>query len=387
MHTMRFTLALVLVAMFLAACGGTAPQTNESSPVPAAPTSAPAAAPASAPAAQTGATWPSDEIKAATGKDACSPLAQLPKQFKQPWKLGFINPNKGYPFWGAISQSMHDAAKFYGVEFYEVDAAGDSTKYPDLMETLLLNKPNVFGVGGSGPEVYEGLAARGQEAGVTFLGLDDGPSAYSPYVYGIPDAFAGKTGGELLIKGVEARLQSDWKGRDLYFIEFTHKGIPACVNRTGGATQAFKEHFKLDDKHVLLADAATGQTPTDLVKAILTAHPDAVFAMIPCWDGLGIEPYNAVKQAGREKDIMMVTLGGDKPPADLLVTKPQGYYGYVEFQPYCEGWGWVESALAIQEGVPFKPYQTRRVTTQADIDARYRELYGDPSAAAATPTK
>ena len=65
------------------------------------------------------------------------------------------------------------------------------------------------------------------------------------------------------------------------------------------------------------------------------------------------------------------------PPADLLVTKPQGYYGYVEFQPYCEGWGWVESALAIQEGVPFKPYQTRRVTTQADIDTRYRELYGE----------
>src|SRR5262245_52198111 len=139
MHTMRFTLALVLVATLLAACGGTAPQTGESSPVPAAPTTPPAPAPTNAPAAQTGATWSPDEIKAATGKDACAPLAQLPKQFKQPWKLGFINPNKGYPFWGAISQSMQDAAKFYGVEFYEVDAAGDTTKYPDLMETLLLN--------------------------------------------------------------------------------------------------------------------------------------------------------------------------------------------------------------------------------------------------------
>jgi ABC-type sugar transport system substrate-binding protein len=100
--------------------------------------------------------------------------------------------------------------------------------------------------------------------------------------------------------------------------------------------------------------------------------------MIPCWDGLGFEAYNAAKDSGREKDVMLVTLGGDKPSADLLVTKPIGFYGYVEFQPYCEGWGWVETSLAILEGLPAQPYQTRRVTTQADIDARYRELYGEP---------
>jgi ABC-type sugar transport system substrate-binding protein len=336
----------------------------------------------SAPAAPV-ASWTAEEVAAATGKDACPQLATLPKQFKESWKLGFVSPNKGHPFFGVWSQAMSDASKFYGVEFVEVDVAGDYTKKQDLLETLLLSNPNVVGNGGTGPDIYEGLAARAQEAGVTFIGIDNGPSAYSPYVYGIPDAFAGKTGAELLIKGVEERQQADWKDKELFFIEFTHKGIPACVNRTGGAVQAFKAHFKLDDEHVLLADVATGQSATDLIKAILTANPNAVFAMIPCWDGLGIEPYNAAKDSGREADIMLVTLGGDKPPADLLVTKPQGYYGYVEFQPYCEGWGWVEASLATLEGLPFQPYQTRRVTTQADIDARYRELYGEPP----VPTK
>ena len=367
----RFALVCAVTAM-LTACAVPAR--------PAAPAAPAAPAPAApAPAAQASVEkWTADDVKNATGKDQCTPVAQLPKTFKQPWKLAFLQPNKGNPFWGAVGQSMANAAKFYGVDFTEIDSAGDATKYPDLLETALLKKPNVIGNGGSGPETYEALAARAQEVGTTWLGFDNGPSAYSPYTYGIPDNFAGKTGAELLIKGVEDRQKADWKGKEVFFIEFTHKGIPACVNRTGGAVQAFKSHFKLDDKHVLLVDVATGQSAADGIKAVLTAHPDGVFGLIPCWDGLGIDAYNAAKDAGREKNILMVTLGGDKPPADLLVTKPMSYYGYVEFQPACEGWSWVETALAIQEGVPFQPYQTRRVTTQADIDARYKELYGDP---------
>jgi len=44
----------------------------------------------------------------------------------------------------------------------------------------------------------------------------------------------------------------------------------------------------------------------------------------------------------------LVTMGGDKPPADLLVTKPKGYWLHrEEFQPYCEGWGWVKPELAV----------------------------------------
>lgn len=395
-------IALLLLGVFLlAACGApqaTAPSAapssaaaaSESAPSEAAaseavPSVAAASEAPSAAAAPAGETWDPADVTAATGNEQCEPLAQLPKQFTEPWTLGFINTNKGFPFWGTISQSMTDAAKFYGVEFVELDAAGDSSKMPDLMETLVLSQPSLVGTGGVGPDIYEALAARAQETNAAWLGLDTGPSAYSPYVYGIPDSFAGKTGAELLIQGVESRMANDWQGKDLYFVEFTHNGIPACVNRTGGAVSAFKDYFKLADDRVLQADSATGQTATDLMKAILTANPNAVFALIPCWDGLGLEAYTAAKDAGREGDLLMVTLGGDKPPADVLVTKPQGYFGYVEFQPYCEGWGWVESALAILEGVTFQPYQTRRVTTQNDIDSRYRELYGEPTAPSASP--
>ncbi len=322
-------------------------------------------------AAQDGEFWTAEEVMEGTGVERCTPLAELPKEFSQPWKLGFINPNRAHSFWGQVSVGMNAAAEFYGVEFIEMDSAGG----PDveLFETLLLNQLDV--VGTHNAVDYEAVAARALDENVPYIGFDNGPTEFSPYVYGIPNGIAGTRGAELLIQGVEERLADDWEGRELFFLEFTHNGIPACVTRTGAAAETFKEHFELDDEHVIQLDIATGQTDVDLMLSTLTAHPDAVFAMIPCWDGLGIAPFNAAAEAGREADVMLVTLGGDQPPAELLLTKPQGYYGYIEFQPFCEGWGWVESGLAIAEGVHFQPYQTRRAVTQDDIEQRYEELY------------
>lgn len=323
--------------------------------------------------AQDAETYTADEIVEATGVEQCTQLAELPKAFSEPWKLAFINPNKAQSFWGQVSVGMNAAAEFYGVEFVEMDSAGG----PDIemFETLLLNQPSV--VGNHNSADYEAVAARALDENTPYIGFDNGPTEFSPYIYGIPNGIAGTRGAELLIEGVEGRLADDWEGRELFFIEFTHNGIPACVDRTGAAATTFKEHFELDDEHVIQLDLATGATEVDMMLSTLTAHPDAVFAMIPCWDGLGIAPYNAGVEAGREADLMLVTLGGDLPPAELLLTKPQGYYGYIEFQPFCEGWGWVESALAIAEGVRFQPFQTRRAVTQADIEQRFAELYGE----------
>ena len=211
-----------------------------------------------------------------------------------------------------------------------------------------------------------------------FIPADSGKSEYSSYVYGIPDARAGGTAGGMLAEGVRQRLAGDWKGRELFFVEFTHSAIPACVVRPGCFRTAFAKQMELDADHLIMADIAGGQSAQDLMAAALTAHPKGAFGLTGCWDQLGIDPYNTAREAGRGSDVVLVSMGGDKPPADLLVTKPEGYYGYIEWQPFAEGWGWVETSLAILEGLQAQPYQTRRVTTQADIDARYRELYGEP---------
>src|SRR5262245_41219703 len=88
-------------------------------------------------AAQDGEVWSAEEVTEGSGAENCTPLAELPKEFSQPWKLGFINPNRAHSFWGTVSAGMNAAAEFYGVEFIEMDSAGG----PDveLFETLLLN--------------------------------------------------------------------------------------------------------------------------------------------------------------------------------------------------------------------------------------------------------
>ena len=119
-----------------------------------------------------------------------------------------------------------------------------------------------------------------------------------------------------------------------------------------------------NDGHSDTADQAL----TDMIVATLTSHPQAVFGLISCWDALGMGVYNIATEAGREGDILMVTMGGDKPTMEFLKSKPKGYYGILEFQPYCEGWSWLETGIAILEGEPFRPYQVDRFVTQETVD-------------------
>ena len=362
--TPKLLLLAAMVALIVTACAPAA--------VPA--TSVPATAVVATAAPES---WTAEEISAACGVEKCVALATLPKKFSQPWKLAFVNANAGNPFHGEFSRGIKEAAKFYGVEFIEADAAGGAANvFVDLADTLLLQNPNAIGVLGQGPDTFEPIAANAQDKGVIFLPADSGKSEYSSYIYGIPDGIAGKTAGGLLAEGATERMAADWSGRELFFVEFTYSSIPACVARTAGFRTAFAEKMGLDADHLIMADAATGQSTQDLMAAALTAHPEGVFGLTGCWDQLGIDPFNSAREAGRGSDVMLVTMGGDKPTADVLVTKPEGYYGYIEWQPFAEGWGWAETALAILEGIPVKPYQPRFLSTQENIEQRYVELYG-----------
>jgi ABC-type sugar transport system substrate-binding protein len=328
--------------------------------------------------------WAAADVTKACGTYGCIPLATLPKTFKKPLKIGFVSANEANPFHGAFQQGAKDAAKFYGVQFVDMDAAG-GTNMLDLANTMLTQGVMAIGILGQGMDAVDPIGAAAQDKHVVFIPADSGKTDYSPYTYGVADALSGKRGGELLAEGVKKAQAGDWAGKELFFIEATYTAIPACVNRTGGAAKAFQAAMNLDDKHMLKMDAAVG-TVTDIIKTILTAHPKAVFGMIPCWDQLGVDPWNVARESKRGDDVMLVTLGGDKPFADLLVSHPKNYYGYVEFQPYCEGWGWVETALAILDGETFTAYVPRTVTTQDTIDARYVALYGALPTPAPSPT-
>jgi ABC-type sugar transport system substrate-binding protein len=327
---------------------------------------------------QTIAYWDPAEVTAASGPEKCVPVAALPKELSKPWKLGFIHVLKSHPFHGVVGKGAMDAAAFYGADWVEVDTGGaGGTAAIDMANTLLLDKPDVIGIIGQGPQTRDPIAQAAYDNGAIFLGIDCGKSDWSPYIYGIGDARSGKVAGQLMAEGLAEKMAGDWKGRELFFVEMTHSGIAICLDRTGALRDVAVQAQGLDADHVILADMAAVPDLNTFLLDQLNAHPDGVFAFTGCWDGMAIGPYNAAKEAGREADLILVTMGGDQTPAEMLACKPVGFYGYLEFQPYCEGWNWAVTALAILEGERYEPYTPQILTTQDTIEARFQELYGN----------
>ena len=82
------------------------------------------------PTAETVEFWTPEEVTAATGAEKCTALATLPKKLTKATKIGFVGANNAHPFHGLVQKGIADAAKFYGVEFVDMDAAGNPGARP-----------------------------------------------------------------------------------------------------------------------------------------------------------------------------------------------------------------------------------------------------------------
>jgi ABC-type sugar transport system substrate-binding protein len=82
---------------------------------------------------------------------------------------------------------------------------------------------------------------------------------------------------------------------------------------------------------------------------------------------------NAAKAANRGGDILAVSNGGDT--AARLALRDHSDDGIlvaaVDFQPYAEGWNWVEAAIATAMGKRFGTFTVQRVLTSADVNQYY----------------
>ena len=86
-------------------------------------------------------------------------------------------------------------------------------------------------------------------------------------------------------------------------------------------------------------------------------------------DEAGVGALQAVKAAGRAQDTLMVSLGADELGRDTMRNDKDGVYvAMVDFNPWAEGWCWVEAAIAIAEGEKFSAYLTSRIVTPENID-------------------
>lgn len=299
-----------------------------------------------------------------------TPIYEVPKCLEEKYKLAFLNPGKNVPFFQSWSDGMRDAAKFYGVELFETDL---QLKYEDTLnqfQTVSVRQPDAAGMlTTAGPA----LKARTDSANIPLIPIDI-PIEGNEYFHGIPNDKVGAMGGELLAQAAEEKLAGEWDGRNLVFVQVGDNTCEPCNIRVNSALEAARETLDIPDGNVvkLLRTEGLGDKAQTAMKDALTAHPDDVMLVIGINDGTGVGALQAAKAAGRMDDVLVATLGADEQGRDALRNDASGaLVGTVDFNPYAEGWTWVEAAIAVLEGEKFGEYDVTDIVTRENVDELY----------------
>jgi ribose transport system substrate-binding protein len=312
--------------------------------------------------------YTAEEVREAAGPTGrVEPVYAVPKCPEKRYKLAFLNPGKNVPFFQAWSEGMRDAAKFYGFELFETDL---QLKYEDTVtqyQTVSARQPDAVGtLTTAGPA----LKARTDQAGIPLIPIDI-PIEGNEYYFGIPNEKVGRMGGELLAEQAAEKLEGKWQGRDLKFVQVGDNTCEPCNIRVNSALEAARETLDIPDGNVikLLRTEGLGDKAQTAMRDALTANPDAAMLVIGINDGTGVGALQAAKASGRTDDVLVATLGADEQARDALRNDTTGAFaGAVDFNPYAEGWTWVEAAVAVLEGEKFEPYDVSDIVTKENVD-------------------
>jgi ABC-type sugar transport system substrate-binding protein len=307
-----------------------------------------------------------EEVAAATGTHSVVPIYAVPKQLKKKYLLAFLNPGKSVPFFQDWSDAMRAAAAFYGVDFIETDL---QLKYEDTVtqyETISVRNPDVVGtLTTAGPA----LKAQTDAAGIPLIPIDI-PIEGNPYFLGIPNEKAGQLGGQLVAAAAQEKLAAEWQGRNLVYVGLGESTCEPCTIRVEEGLKAARETLSIPDDNVVMLDTQGQVDPAlTVVTDTLTARPNDVMIMVALNDECGVGALQAVKAANRQKDVLIVTLGADRLGRDNLRADTDNVLvSMVDFNPWAEGWNWVEAAIAIAEGETYQPYDITRIITRENVD-------------------
>jgi ABC-type sugar transport system substrate-binding protein len=313
-----------------------------------------------------GGRWTAQEVAAAVAPNRVTPVYEVPKSLKKKYKLAFLNPSTSYPFFASWSDGMKASAKFYGVELIETNLDFKYDQAVTQMETIAVQKPDVVG---SQPWDL-GFETAATNAGAKLLLLDN--TAIGVPSLGIPDSQAGVTGADELVKAVQAKRNGAWKDRDLVFVGLDAPNCLPCRARLDAALAQFSKTIPVDKDHSTIVQNPPGQDYINVMTDLMTAHPKSVFAIISFGDDPVIEAVQALTTGGRAADGLGVMLGAATTAQEALRKDNAGVFvGALDFNPFQEGWNWVEAAIALAEGEQWKPYEVSTFVTKENVDKLY----------------
>ena len=324
----------------------------------------------SAAGAPAGATYTPAEVAAATATYQVKPLFAVPRKLPKKYRFAFLNPGLSYPYFATWSAGMKAAAKFYGVDFDEADLNFKYDTQLDAYKQVAVKQPDVVGSQPMNAAVYNQARQDG-----TKVVLIDGTFKDAPH-FGVDDLAVGKLAIQTLTPAAQAKIHGTWKGRKVDVVGLTAPNCAPCDTRV-------KASFAEAESTLAIPASATtmltpqGQDPTTSAGStfndFLTAHPKDAVLVVSYGDEPVIGSINSAKAADRGDDVLAVSNGGDSA-ARLALRDPSNkglLVAALDFQPYAEGWNWIEAAIATAEAKPFNTFSVGRVLTAANVNTYY----------------
>lgn len=290
-------------------------------------------------------------------KQALSPAAALaivaiflsaPALAKAP-HVCVVHNNADHPSITALAKGLTDEAAIYGEEITTFDPAMDPQKQAAMIEDCISRKADVIAVNAVDPAAVVPAIKKAKAAGIPVImqnaDTNDQGHAYTKVFIGSQSYDQGYAVGEMIVNAL---------GGAGNVVVITGKvGQTDTVNRTEGMKAAFngtKSAMKV--LAVQPADWSKDKALT-VMQDLLTRYPkiDAVFGQD---DPMALGALQAIKATGREKDIKVFGVNGNKEACDAV--KNGEMYGTALQLSYLIGVYTVRAAYDLTNGrlVPAK---------------------------------
>src|ERR1700754_3117980 len=202
-----------------------------------------------------GGTFTAAEVAAGSGAYKVKPLFEVPKKLPKKYRFAFLNNGKSNALFATWSQGMTDAAKFYGVDFEDVDL---DFKYENLLsayQQLAVKQPDVVGAKTMNSAVYDRITKDNSK-----IVMIDGTFENVPH-FGVPDEQVGQLAIKQLEEPAKAKLQGEWKGRKVLVAGMTAPNCTPCDTRVKAAFAQAKTDLGVADGDTFML-TPPGQDPT-----------------------------------------------------------------------------------------------------------------------------
>ena len=313
-------------------------------------------------------TFSSQEVATGSKDRVTTALFAVPKGTAK-LKLRFLNPGLSVPTFKDWETGMKDAAAFYGQDLLDVDLNMKTDAIQTAYDNIAVKGVDVLG-GGAG-RIDDATLAAAKRDKVPVVLIDQSSSTL-PW-FGVDDAQVGTLAAEQMLTTVKQRLSGPWKGAKIKYIGLSAANCVPCDARVKAGAVVFQKELGLGGADVTLVapDPGTADKIQAATVDYLTAHPnDKVI-------GIGFAA-GAVKAAVAEKrtaDVLIAGLGGDSVDRSALrdPANKDVFVGAVDFNPYAEGWNWVEAAIATKLGQKFTNYKVARFLTPQNVNEFYKD--------------